>query len=73
MAKIIITLEDRREDNGTPSVAVDMTGVPTTSLGTPRPTEAVRMFNKLFDLVASEKMLGAIPAYRWQPTTTTLQ
>ena len=73
MAKIIITLEDCREDNGMPSVAVDMTGVPTTSWGTPRPTEAVRIFNKLFDLVASEKMLGSIPACRWQPTTTTLQ
>lgn len=32
MAKIIITLEDCREDSGMPSVAVDMTGVPTTSL-----------------------------------------
>lgn len=73
MAKIIITLEDSRGDNGKPSVSVDMSGVPTTPLGTPRPTEAVRIFNKLFDLVASEKMLGAIPACRWQPTTTTLQ
>ena len=71
MAKITITLEDRREENGRPSVAVDMTGVPTTHLGTPHQTEAVRMFNKLFDLVASEKMLGAIPACRWQPGTTT--
>jgi len=44
MAKITITLEDRRDDNGKPSVAVDMTGVPTTNLGTPRPTEAVRIF-----------------------------
>ena len=73
MAKITITLEDRREDNGRSSVAIDMTGVPTNRLGAPRQTEAVRIFNKLFDLVASEKMLGAIPAYRWQPTTTTLQ
>lgn len=73
MAKITITLEDRREEDGQPSVAIDMTGVPTTHLGTPHQTEAVRMFNKLFDLVASEKILGAIPACRWQPTTTTLQ
>lgn len=73
MAKITITLEDCAEGNGKPSVTVDMTGVPTSSLGTPRQTEAVRLSNKVFDLVASEKMLGAIPACRWQPTTMTLQ
>ena len=72
MAKIIITLEDRRDDNSKLLVAVDMSGVPTNPLGLPRQTEVVRIFNKVFDLVASEKMLGAIPACRWQPTTTTL-
>ena len=73
MAKITITLEDRHESNGKPSVTVDMTGVPASPLGAPRQTEATRLSNKLFDLIASEKMLGAIPACRWQPTTTTLQ
>jgi hypothetical protein len=72
MAKITITLEDRREDSGKSSVAIDMTGVPTSPLGAARQTEAVRIFNKVFDLVASEKMLGAVPACRWQPGTTTL-
>ena len=72
MAEITLTLEDRREDNGRPSVAIDMTGVPTNPLGAPKQSEAVRIFNKVFDLVASEKMLGTVPACRWQPTTTTL-
>ncbi len=71
MAKIIFTLEDHRE-NGVPSVSVDMTGVPANPLGGPRQTEAVRISNKVFDLIASEKMLGTVPACRLQPSTTTL-
>lgn len=71
MAKITITLEDRRDNNGATTVEVDMTGVPTNAMGKPHQTAAVRMSHTLFDMVASEKMLGTIPACRWQPTTTT--
>lgn len=72
MAKITITLEDRHQGNGKPSVSVDMSGVPSPPLDAPRQTEAMRLSYKLFDLIVSEKTLGAIPACRWQSSTKTL-
>ncbi|SDZ39511.1 hypothetical protein [Pseudomonas salomonii] len=72
MAKITITLEDRHQGNGKPSVTVDMTGVAAPPLDAPRQTEAMRLSYKLFDLIVSEKMLGTIPACRWQSSNTTL-
>lgn len=72
MAKVVITLEDTRDDSGKTTVSLDMSGVPAGALGRPQQTAAVRISNKLFDMAASEKVLGSIPACRWQPGTTSV-
>ncbi|MBV4522167.1 hypothetical protein KVG88_19070 [Pseudomonas sp. SWRI74] len=72
MAKITITFEDCRDEQGKPSVNVDMAGVPTTAFGQHIQTAAVRMYRTVFDLVAGERILGSIPACRLQPSTQTL-
>ncbi len=72
MAKIIITLEDSRDEQGKPSVNVDMAGVPTNPFGQQAQTAAVRMYRTVFDIVAGERVLGSIPACRLQPSTQTL-
>lgn len=72
MAKITITLEDRHDDTGKPTVSLDMTEVPLGPFGKPLETAAVRMSHTLFGMVANEKALGTIPACRWQPSPNTV-
>ncbi|WP_448646767.1 hypothetical protein [Pseudomonas mohnii] len=72
MAKITITFEDCRDEQGKPSVNVDMAGVPTNPFGQHAQTAAVRMYRAVFEMVAGERILGSIPACRLQPSTQTL-
>lgn len=72
MAKITITLEDRRDDSGKPTVSLDMSGASSSPLGGVALTEAVRISKMLFGMAASEEALGDLPAYRRQPSTATL-
>lgn len=72
MAKITITLEDRRDETGKPTVSLDMTEVPIGPFGSPLETTAVRMSRTMFEMVANEKALGSIPACRWQSSPKTV-
>lgn len=72
MAKVIITLEDRRDDNGSPTVALDMSGVPATPLGNMQQTQAVRISQMLFGMAACEERLGGLPACQRQPCNQTI-
>lgn len=72
MAKIIITFEDCRDEQGKPSVNVDMTGVPANPFGQHAQTAAVRMYRTVYDIVAGERILRSIPACSLQPSTQTL-
>ena len=71
MAKITITLEDSRNDDGSPVVTLDMTGVPVSLGGNMHQTAAVRMSQTLYGMAASDEALGTIAAYRWQPANNT--
>lgn len=72
MAKITITLEDRRDETGKPTVSLDMTSASSTPFGGVAHSAAVRLSEVLFGMASSEEALGNLPAYRRQPSTTTL-
>ena len=72
MAKVIITLEDRRNENGSPTVALDMSGVPATLSGNMQQTQAVRISQMLVGMAACEERLGDLPAHRRQPCNQTI-
>ncbi|AZC67394.1 hypothetical protein [Pseudomonas chlororaphis] len=69
MAKIIFTLEDRRDDSGAPTVTLDMTGVPT---GTAPRSAACFISEMLWGMASCEQILGELPAHCRQPSNATL-
>jgi hypothetical protein len=72
MAKITITLEDRRDDNGKPTVSLDMSGARVGPFGQTAQTEALRISHMLFGMAACEESLGALPACRRLPGNATI-
>ncbi|WP_064116745.1 hypothetical protein [Pseudomonas fluorescens] len=72
MAKITLTLEDRHDENGKPTVSLDMTGARVGPFGQTSPTEALRISQMLFGMAACEEALGGVPACRRQPHNHTL-
>lgn len=73
MAKITITLEDRRDDSGKTTVAVDMSGVPTGIEAMRNPSRACFLSNSLFAMASCEQILGSLSACRVHPEHRTIQ
>lgn len=67
MAKIMITLQDNRNDSGKPTISLDMSGVP---IGTT--SAAFFVAKMLWGMASSEQILGELPAHRRQPSNATL-
>jgi hypothetical protein len=72
MAKIIFTLEDARDDSGTPVVSMDMSKASGCSRGHIHPTPAVLISEMLWGLASCERILGTLPPHRKQPHTNTI-
>ncbi len=73
MAKITITLEDRRDDSGKTTVAVDMSGVPIGMEARLNPSPACFISNTLFAMASCEQILGSLAACRVHPQHRTIQ
>lgn len=69
MAKITLTLEDRRDDSGAPTVTLDLSGVPT---GAAHRSAACSISEMLWGMASCEQILGELPAHRRQPSNSTI-
>ncbi|MFK3641427.1 MULTISPECIES: hypothetical protein [Pseudomonas] len=68
MAKIILTLEDSRDDGGKPTISLDLTGMPKGM----NPSAACVISEMLWGMASCEQILGALPAHRRQPSNSTI-
>lgn len=72
MAKVIITLEDRRDGSDNITVSLDIGGAPVNAFGHPHQTPAVRMSQTLFGFASMDEQVGSLPAHRKQPCSLTI-
>jgi hypothetical protein len=72
MAKVTITLEDRRDGSDNMTVSLDVGGVPVNAFGHPHQSLAVRTSQTLFAFASMDERMAALSAHRKQPSNLTI-